>query len=262
MERHSPITQEVITSIGAEIHDTEEYRNYSVSFLTTEQAVQFARSDYEKKAAVSLDNIFIPYANYDTEYVFPSGSNALLELSGVHNYINSGICYTNHKTDIDSETIFYGNVRDNDCEDYWNGTTNGDDNDDKHQHQRLIGLNKNVYFVGYSEEDEDDTKNQFAGPLTLNWDNRVNMWSALKIVTGYILNRRVLAPSTVGQYREFDIDEEGISGNPRRDTTYTCRNYDRGFSTANANRAYVVASLIPSSSGVLYYQPLYIGCVS
>lgn len=257
--KHSRTEQQAIAFIGAEvIQNTDgDDTSYNASLLTHEQALNFIDSDYETKACVSLNQIFIPYATYPNSDM-PRGYNISSSLSGINNYHSSGICLTSNSStttleDIDSDCMYYGNTRMNDVESYWSGV-------DKKLYQRSVGLNRNIFLIG------SDGTQTVAGPLDVTWHASGGVWRAAateaqtptRFGVGYC-ESAITAPASRGAHTTFT-------------TTFgTCRNYDMSLDITNYTDVFIVAlytsgePVVALTSGVTYsntpfYLPLYVGC--
>lgn len=254
MSDYSPTSQHVPTFIAGQVVGSGSSCQYDISLLSIEQMNYFIQdaNNYENKACVSLNKIFIPFADYDTDGVFPSG-NLDTDYNGGSSYSNARGLITTVDNESSSDAIFDGNTGSSSAE------------------KRSIGLNKDVPFIGYATSDSgsndpQDMSEWKVGPLDVVWKENKKKWVAnIKIVDnifiGYVTTHTIDAPSAIGECTTFEA------------TFGICRNYDTGFALSPATDVFIVAILSsglpvtnPESglqtyeSGMSYYLPLYIGC--
>lgn len=278
------LSQQPPTFVCAESYAVaDEIPLYHSSLLSIEQSFAFIRHDYDKKASISLNGVFTPYATYDSDGVMASGSKDYLAKQAILTIKNSDDSIDSEEyieTDGGIESVFKTQEFDK---------------------VRAVALNTQVYFAGNSEDmqtyrvtappptggpvsastieldtpDEPDDYTEFrAGPLDMKWDRVAKMWKAMpEVVIGYVTQSTIQSPDSIGAYEEFTINTSGI--NFRYDS-YTCRNYDRRFSMTGARGTLVLAiahktvnwtdgdsnESISNSELDLkrFYLPLYIGC--
>lgn len=283
LDKRPSTSQQTIEFIGSRAYHDEivpgspasGYDNhYSTSFLTHEQAYTFINSDFDQKACLSLNQIFVPYATYSGDY-FIEGHITATSLSGVNNYVSSGLILTSNSSltqlsKVDSDCMYYGNSRMNSGETYWSGV-------DHRLYQRSIGLNRNTYFVG---NDEGNSGIGVAGPLNMKWAG--NQWLAgSDIIYGYPIDfkSKFVAQSGYYEFRLAHIGADysgylaGFTSGVARLTPegssvvklYYCRSYDVAGGHYS-RQTFVVAARVPyyypngSTSGESFYMPIYRGC--
>ena len=262
--------------IVAEKHGSGDLTQVNVSLNSSATLPYILSSNFEKKAAVSLEQIFRPISSKSGTtfpYLLENNTNFFAEsypyfltsdVQETFNYgliptVGSGTEFITHEEIIDKDN----RISDIDAKEI-----------------RSIGLALPIYGAGFGENKygdsvgrgsptNNDILNYKAGPIDLRWDDERNVWGMNSLLVKGYLSSDITAPIERNIPTQFTINtyKHSTSGTIDIEREFTLYNYDLHLSVSLATKC------IYSGSGCTFEDediwvvgigsiPIYIGSVN